>query len=103
MTCDSCTLHITRSFKGAAGVVEAQVPCLDSGKAFLVIGPDVTYGAMTEAIKEAAYRIRCLTDLQSACACSEQWTLHSFSRVAQGAGELTVPTRGRLDIVSNPQ
>jgi len=56
MTCDGCAQHVTQALQRVPGVVQAQVPGWQSGRAEVIAQEDVDEQALLDAVAQAGYR-----------------------------------------------
>ena len=56
MTCTGCATHIQKALTSVPGVIAAQVPGWQSGKAIVRVQNDVPVDALLQAVAEAGYQ-----------------------------------------------
>lgn len=55
MTCDACARHVTKALQGVSGIVEADVPGWESGKASVKAAPGISAEELVTAVRRAGY------------------------------------------------
>jgi mercuric reductase len=55
MTCDSCALHVANALQAVPGVEKADVPAWESGKATVLVVPEINLDELTASVAKAGY------------------------------------------------
>ncbi len=61
MTCPSCAEHVEQALRQVPGVVSAEVPDWQAGKALVAATADVAEKALTRSVSKAGYQARRVT------------------------------------------
>ncbi len=56
MTCDSCAHHVQEALESVEGVVEAEVPGWESGRAAVTLNGEIEPDALVSAVEQAGYQ-----------------------------------------------